>query len=402
MITMVMPAESLENPDGNLVRDKDRPLRDDIRLLGRILGETVRDQDGQAVYDVVERIRRVCIRFRRDADEGARRELAGIFEQLSGADTARVIRAFTYFSHLANIAEDQHHIRRTRAHAIAGSPPREGTMAHALAAVRAAGVSTAQLGGFFAAAQVVPVLTAHPTEVRRRSTLDCEREIATLLAERDDRQLTPEEAAAVDGALRRAVLALWHTAISRSTRLAVADEIANGIAYYDYTFFREIPRLYASLEDELDAAGTIPLPSFLRMGSWIGGDRDGNPFVTAEVLRRALSMQSEHALGFYLDELHTLGAELSLHERPEMMTADLARLIERSPDRSPHRAHEPFRRAISGLYARLAATARALNGTDVLRAAVGEAAPYDVSAALCCRTTILQWRSRRSGNCIRC
>ncbi|MGH6968821.1 MAG: phosphoenolpyruvate carboxylase, partial [Stellaceae bacterium] len=229
---------------------------------------------------------------------------------------------------------------------------------------------------------ICPVLTAHPTEVRRRSTLDREREIATLLAERDRTEMIPEEVAVNDEALRRAVLTLWQTALLRRSRLAVIDEVANGIAYYDYTFLRELPRLYTAIEDQLGELMPEPLPSFLRMGSWIGGDRDGNPFVTAEVLRQAALMQSDRALGFYLDELHELGRELSLHALLVNTTAELEKLAERSPDRSPHRAHEPYRRAISGIYARVAATAAALNGAQALRMPVGEAVAYGSAGEL--------------------
>lgn len=366
--------------------DKDLPLREDIRLLGRILGETLRDQEGAAIFGIVERVRRFSVHFHRHADETARRELEGLLNRLTPAETTHVIRAFTYFSQLANIAEDQHHVRRTRAHTMVADSPREGTMAHAIAAVRKAGVSAAALRSFFERALVSPVLTAHPTEVRRRSILDLERETAILLAGRDRTAMTSEEVAANEGALRRVVLTLWQTALLRRTRLAVIDEIVNGLAYYDYTFLREVPRFYATLEDQLAEAAPEPLPSFLRMCSWIGGDRDGNPFVTAEVLRQAAHMQSDRVLRFYLDELHELGRELSLDAFLVNTTADLDALAKKSPDRSPHRAHEPYRRAISGIYARVAATARALNDVQVLRAPVGEARAYsqpsEVSADL--------------------
>ncbi|MDE1968052.1 MAG: phosphoenolpyruvate carboxylase [Alphaproteobacteria bacterium] len=378
-----------ESPDITEVPDKDLPLRNDIRLLGRILGETLRNQEGDAIFEIVERVRRSSIRFHRDADEVARQELEGTLNRLAHDETTRVIRSFTYFSHLANLAEDQHHIRRTRAHAMNASAPREGTLARAIAAVRDAGLAPAALRSFFERALICPVLTAHPTEVRRRSTLDREREIATLLDERDRIALTPEELAANEEALHRAVLTLWQTALLRRSHLAVIDEVANGIAYYDYTFLHELPRLYATLEDQLADAMPGPLPSFLRMGSWIGGDRDGNPFVTAEVLRQAVQLQSDRALGFYLDDLHELGRELSLHTLLVGTTAELGKLAARSPDHSPHRASEPYRRAISGIYARVAATARTLNGVEAHRTPVGEAAPYSGTAELAADLTVI-------------
>jgi phosphoenolpyruvate carboxylase len=370
--------DPLETPD------KDLPLRDDIRLLGRILGDTVRSQEGEPVFAIVEHIRRTSIRFHREEDEAARHELEATLNSLSHGQNIQIIRAFSYFSQLANIAEDQHHIRRTRAHALAASTPREGTMAHALTRARDAAISRSKLQNFFTSAIVCPVLTAHPTEVRRKSTIDREMEVAHLLAERDRLRLTPEETAANEEALRRAVLTLWQTSMLRGSSLKVVDEIANGLSYYDYTFLFELPRFYAALEDQLastDAAWDgFELPSFLCVGSWIGGDRDGNPFVTAEVLRQALGMQSKRALKFYLDEVHLLGGELSLDARLVTVSDQLKDLAERSPDRSPHRRNEPYRLAVSGIYARLAATARAFGQTEPSRHAIGEAPPYAEAA----------------------
>ncbi|MFZ5508582.1 MAG: phosphoenolpyruvate carboxylase [Pseudomonadota bacterium] len=366
--------------------DKDLPLRGDIRLLGRILGDTLRNQEGEAAFDLVERIRQNSIRFRRDDDHAARRELEATLDSLSRVQTIQVVRAFTYFSHLANIAEDLHHIRRSRAHALAGSAPREGSVAKALADALEAGCSPAQLREFFARALIVPVLTAHPTEVQRKSILNCELAIARLLDRRDRQQLTPDEVAATDESLRRLVLTLWQTRMLRPARLSVLDEVRNGLSYYDYTFLKELPRLYGDLESLL--AGTDPswqgveLPPFLCIGSWIGGDRDGNPFVTAEVMREALRLQSATALDFYLEELHRLGAELSLASLLVHVSDELEELARRSPDHSPHRSDEPYRRAISGIYARLAATARQLDQFEALRHAVGEAPPYADAAEL--------------------
>jgi phosphoenolpyruvate carboxylase len=365
--------------------DKDRPLREDTRLLGRILGDTVREQLGERVFDIIERIRQTSIRFRRDEDEAARRELGEIMDGLSRGEANQIIRAFGYFSHLANIAEDQHRIRRTRAHAIAASPPRDGSVAHALARAREAGITGEDLWAFLRTAAISPVLTAHPTEVRRKSMIDREMEVAHLLAERDRPDLTPGELGAIEEGLRRAVLTLWQTSLLRRTRLRVIDEVANGLAYYDYTFLRELPRLYGDLEDaiaEFTAGRERSLPSFLRMGSWIGGDRDGNPFVTADVLRRALFMQSGRALAFYQDELRLLGSELSLDSRLVAVSDELRDLADRSPDQSPFRADEPYRRAVAGIHARLGATASRLAENPAGEAPPGEIAPYDTPEGL--------------------
>ncbi|MGO8913402.1 MAG: phosphoenolpyruvate carboxylase [Bradyrhizobium sp.] len=358
--------------------EEDTRLRNDIRLLGRILGDTVRDQEGADVFDLVERIRQTSIRFHRDDDKPARRELELILDSMSASQTVRIVRAFSYFSHLANIAEDQNNIRQMRARSKAGGMPHPGTLALTLSHARGAGFSAADLRKFFATALVSPVLTAHPTEVRRKSTIDREMEIAALLDRRERVQLTPEELAASDEQLRRAVLTLWQTNLLRRTKLTVLDEVANGLSFYDYTFLHEVPWLHCALEDRLnegDNAAQGELASFLRMGSWIGGDRDGNPFVTAEVMRGTLKMQSSRVMRFYLEELHVLGSELSLAAHLADVSKDLRALAERSPDTSPHRSGEPYRLAVSGIYARLTATAARLD-VETTRAPVGAAEPY--------------------------
>jgi phosphoenolpyruvate carboxylase len=381
MSTQTMFSEpGLESNRGEEISalEEDVRLRNDIRLLGRILGDTVRDQEGADVFDLVERIRQTSIRFHRGDDKAARGELELTLDSMSISQTVRIVRAFSYFSHLANIAEDQNNIRRMRESSKAGEAPRPGTLTRTLLNARTTGISAANLRKFFASALVSPVLTAHPTEVRRKSTIDREMEIAAVLERRERLQLTPEELAASDEQLRRAVLTLWQTNLLRRTRLTVLDEVANGLSFYDYTFLNEVPRLHCRLEDRLnegDDAAQGELASFLKMGSWIGGDRDGNPFVTADVMRGTLKMQSGRVIRFYLDELHILGSELSLAAHLADVSKDLRALAERSPDKSPHRSGEPYRLAVSGIFARLTATAARLE-VETTRAAVGEAAPY--------------------------
>src|SRR2546423_6016053 len=161
--------------------DKDAPLRYDIRLLGRILGETVRAQEGDQLFGIIERIRQTALRFHRDAEAAGRQELETIISSLPDDQAVLIVRAFGYFSHLANLAEDQHHIRRTRAYAVAKAAPRAGTMAYALTRAKDARLSRASLQAFFASALCSPVLTAHPTEIRRQSSIEREMEVAQLL-----------------------------------------------------------------------------------------------------------------------------------------------------------------------------------------------------------------------------
>jgi len=359
--------------------DKDLPLKEDIRLLGRLLGDTLREQEGEDTFNLIEQIRQTAIRLRRDGDQQARAELESILDLLSPAATVAVVRAFTYFSQLANIAEDLHHNRRRRAHQLAGSPPQDGALELALDRVAQAGLGPKPVAEFFRDALISPVLTAHPTEVQRKSILDCQLAIARLMSERDRKQLTPEEREANEDALRRVILTLWQTRILRELRLTVRDEIENGLAYYRYTFMQQLPRLYGEVEDLLRARwpqAQIPLHSVLRLGSWIGGDRDGNPNVTHDVTHHALLRQSSTALDFYMSEVHALGSELSQSLRVVAVTTQLEALAARSPDHSEHRADEPYRRALTGIYARLAATSRKLDQHGPERQEIAPAEPY--------------------------
>ncbi len=363
--------------------DKDQPLFDDIRLLGRMLGDVVREQEGSRMFELIENVRQLCVRFRRDDDLDARAELAKLLNGLSDDDTIIVVRAFSYFLHLANIAEDQHHIRRARAHAIAGDPPRPGTLANALAKALDAQIPAEEILAFFRDGLVVPVLTAHPTEVQRKSILSQEMKIARLIDERDRMRLTPEELDERDEAVRRTITSLWQTRMLRRTRLSVADEVINGLSFYDYTFLRELPRVYNAVEDQLEAAfpeHKREIGSFLRMGSWIGGDRDGNPFVTADVLRATLRVQSSKALDYYLTQVHILDTDLSPTTLLNNVSDELRVLAATAPDKSPHREDELYRRALAGIYARLAVTARTLDQHEALWKAVGDADPYTDAA----------------------
>jgi len=351
------------------VEEKEHLLREDRRLLGRLLGEVIRDQAGPEMLERIETIRQTAVRFRREAEGRAALEA-----QLNGLDdeqTLHVVRAFSFFSHLLNIAEDEQQHRRRRAHAHAGSPRRPGSFSRALDQAREAGADLARLLEWFGRAHVSPVLTAHPTEVQRQSILDCEREIARLLA-----QPQGEER---DEAIHAEVLRLWLTAMLRGTRLAVADEVANGIAYFRLTFLAALPRLYAEFEQALKERYALQapprLPPFLTVGSWIGGDRDGNPNVTAEVLRSALAQQARLALAHYLEEANLLGKELGISERIRPAPEAIAPLAARGDD-SPYRRHEPYRRAMTGIYARLAATAETLGGHHASPPPIAKGDPY--------------------------
>ena len=371
-------------------KDNERPLVEDIRLLGRILGDVIREQEGIAAYELIEQVRKLSVAFRRDADVESDKALKKLLKGLSGDQTVSVIRAFTYFSHLANLAEDRHHIRRRAIHERAGDT-QEGSIDVALARLRWAGIAPKTIANALAHSFVSPVLTAHPTEVQRKSILDAERSIAQLLTARDDIKalalalaavspaqaakdaLTPRELTANEAQLRARVMQLWQTRLLRFTKLTVADEIENALSYYEATFLREIPKLYANLEREL---GNQQIHSFLRMGQWIGGDRDGNPNVSADTLNYALSRQAEVALRHYLTEVHLLGGELSMSAMLAGVNPAMQALANASPDTNEHRQDEPYRRALTGVYARLAATLKNLTGGDAARHAVAPQNAY--------------------------
>jgi phosphoenolpyruvate carboxylase len=350
---------------------KNRPLVEDIRLLGRILGDTIREQEGAEAFELIERVRQLSVAYRLKRDASAGRVLDRLLKNLSGDQTVSVIRAFAYFSHLANIAEDRHHVRRREHHEAQGHL-QEGSLAMAFERLFDAGYRAGEIAGTLAQSHISPVLTAHPTEVQRQSILAAERAIAELVGERD-RLVTAHERDDNEALLRARVTQLWQTRMLRPVKLTVADEIENALSYYHATFLREIPRLYRDVERTLHGHA---VPSFLRMGHWIGGDRDGNPNVGAHTLKLAMARQAEVALRYYLTEVHALGGELSISQTLAGVTPEMTALADASPDKNPHREDEPYRRALIGVYARLAATLHERTGTEALRHAVAPQNPY--------------------------
>ena len=369
---------------------KNRPLVEDIRLLGRVLGEVIREQEGKDAFELIERVRKLSVAYRLKQDASAGRVLDRLLKNLSADQTVSVIRAFSYFSHLANIAEDRHNVRLRLAQE-RGSQQPEGSLALSFERLHQADQRSADIAAALKRAYIAPVLTAHPTEVQRKSILDAERAIAEFIGERDelrsDRQRQENEEL-----IRARVTQLWQTRMLRTAKLTVADEIENALSYYHATFLRQIPKLYREIEQALPGH---EVPSFLRMGNWIGGDRDGNPNVSAETLRMALARQSETALRFYLIEVHQLGAELSMSNMLAPASAEMLALAEASPDHSQHRSDEPYRRALIGMYSRLAATLQELTGTEALRHAVAPQNPYPSAAEFLADLRVIE-RSLRS------
>ena len=318
----------------------------DIRYLGRLLGDVIRNRDGEILFDRIENIRSASVNRHRGL--GGQQDLVGGLEALTLDDALSFVRGFMLFSLLANLAEDRQ--------GVAADPC--ATLADVSAKLRAEGIDEAAIADFLDTALIEPVLTAHPTEVRRKTMIDHRNRIAELMRMRDGGATETAEGDDVEAAIQRHIAFLWQTRPLRRERLDVADEVDIALSYLTDVFLQVLPALYSRWERTL---GRRPR-SFLRIGSWIGGDADGNPNVTATTLRLALGRAAEAVLGYYLDQVHALGADLSISTELARVTPAVLRLAEASSDDSPARRDEPFRRALTGIYARLAATMKSITG----------------------------------------
>jgi len=343
-------------------------LRSTIRFLGRVLGDVIRDQDGQAVFDQIEDIRQASVAFHREGTPEAAQAMAAKLEGLSLPETVRFAHSFATFLQITNLAEDQIQRRRGRAGDL-----RADTLAGAIRTLEAEGVTLAQVVELLQGALVAPVITAHPSEVRRKSVLDRVSAIADQL-EAYEAAPSDAERAAIERELMRQVSIFWRTRLLRSVKLGVEDEVENAVSYFERSFLPELPRLYAHWVEVL--GNPKRLTSFLRVGSWVGGDRDGNPYVTGEVMLAALARQARAVVALYLARVHALGAELSLSAALAPVTPELQALADAGADPSPQRADEPYRQALTGVYARLAASYEQLTGAPPARPATHSAEPY--------------------------
>ena len=333
-------------------REATEPMREDIRLLGAILGDTVREQNGEAVFDLVERARVESFRVRRS--EIDRAELASMFDGIDIHQAIPVIRAFTHFALLANVAEDIHRERRRAVHVAAGEPPQDSSLAATYLKLDSAELDSATVADALTGALVSPVITAHPTETRRRTVFDTQHRITELLRLR----LHGHTGRDIEVELRRHILTLWQTALIRLSRLKIQDEIETGLRYYPAAFFEVIPQVNAEVRTALRARwpeAHLQDEPILRPGSWIGGDRDGNPNVTADVVRLATGSAAYTALDHYFAEITALEQELSMSARLVKVSDELAALADECHE--PARADEPYRRALRVIHARLSATA---------------------------------------------
>ncbi|HZQ39668.1 MAG TPA: phosphoenolpyruvate carboxylase [Rhizomicrobium sp.] len=341
---------------------KREEYRSAIRLLGRLLGEVIREQNGDPAFQLVEGIRRQSVGEHRagPAGELALNQLCG----LSQPDIVVLIRAFSIFSQLANIADDHLARRETK---LLGSSAAQRMELHP-------GLTPKRVRTYLSAALFVPVITAHPTEVRRKSILDRENEVSALLERREEASLQTAEQHEIDIQIKRAIRIMWQTRMLRDNRITVQDEIENNLAIFARTFLPGLPVVKRRVARFFKLDGEI-LP-YLRLGSWVGGDRDGNPNVSAETLDYAVRRQAEMVLDHYLREIHALGAELSLSDSLVSTSKALRELAAGEELISVHQRDEPYRRALATCYARMAATRVALLGTGPVRPARFKAEPY--------------------------
>lgn len=357
---MVEASDSTLEPIGavqrtTVGREATEPMRADIRLLGAILGDTVREQNGHDVFELVERARVESFRVRRS--EIDRAELARMFDGIDIHQAIPVIRAFSHFALLANVAEDIHRERRRAIHVAAGEAPQDSSLAATYAKLDRAQLDSATVADALTGAVVAPVITAHPTETRRRTVFVTQHRITELMRLRAEGHQETDEGRNIELELRRQVLTLWQTALIRLSRLQITDEIEVGLRYYAAAFFRVVPQVNAELRDALRTrwpdADLLNRP-IVQPGSWIGGDRDGNPNVTADVVRQATGNAAFTALAHYLAELTALEQELSMSARLVAVTPELSELAEGCGEKA--RADEPYRRALRVIRARLTAT----------------------------------------------
>ena len=347
-----------------MIEDKDSPLREDIRLLGALLGEIIAEQQGLTVFAAIEEVRQLSVQYRRFDDNAARAKLEARLEALSQDETISLIRSFSIFSMLSNIAEDCHLIRRNREHELAGMPAREASLDYTIPELNRVGVNRDAVLARLKQTESVPVLTAHPTEVQRKSVLDAQQSIIALIRHRDEIRLTREESKAWRDELKAAVQRLFQTRLLRRNKLSVIDEVNNALAYFDSTFFAQVPQVYRRLQSLLNLPSTDnflpvnedPLGKVLTVGSWIGGDRDGNPFVTAQVLDTTLKIQSRKVLEHYLAEVNCLIREFSVTDYFLKPNPPLTALANTSGEDSAHRQDETLRRACVAIRNRVQAT----------------------------------------------
>lgn len=359
---------------------KEAPLRRDVRSLGRLLGAVLKEQAGEALFDAVEELRSLTTAQRESADEAERERSMSRAESVVGrasvGEAYHLTKAFAIYFELTNLAETNHRKRRRRAAEVSGAKPQAGTFPGTLRRVRDAGASAEEAIELLSRVEVVPVFTAHPTEVARRTVLFKRARIAAELERLDGLPLSDRRAREAAERIAAEITVLWQTDEVRRRQPTVRDEIKMGLDYYPASLVKTVPEVYEEMADafretygrELEAR---ELPRVVRFGSWIGGDRDGNPYVTPGCTRDALRMARETVLDIYLASVGELHERLSSSTKQARVSSELIKALEEyeralppsRPESKPHAAEEVYRRFLWLVLRRLRA-ARGGEGAD--------------------------------------
>ncbi|BAF54625.1 phosphoenolpyruvate carboxylase [Corynebacterium glutamicum] len=347
-------------------------LRDDIRFLGRILGEVIAEQEGQEVYELVEQARLTSFDIAKGNAEMD--SLVQVFDGITPAKATPIARAFSHFALLANLAEDLHDEELREQALDAGDTPPDSTLDATWLKLNEGNVGAEAVADVLRNAEVAPVLTAHPTETRRRTVFDAQKWITTHMRERHALQSaeptarTQSKLDEIEKNIRRRITILWQTALIRVARPRIEDEIEVGLRYYKLSLLEEIPRINRDVAVELRErfGEDVPLKPVVKPGSWIGGDHDGNPYVTAETVEYSTHRAAETVLKYYARQLHSLEHELSLSDRMNKVTPQLLALADAGHNDVPSRVDEPYRRAVHGVRGRILATTAELIGEDAV------------------------------------
>ncbi|MBL8191137.1 MAG: phosphoenolpyruvate carboxylase, partial [Acidobacteria bacterium] len=352
--------------------EKDAPLRNDIRRLGDLLGETLKQLGGKKLFDVEEQVRTLCKQLRAKHSPATERQLKRLLHGLSVDESIGVIRAFSVYFQLVNIAEQHHRIRRKQFYELhTPDQPQRGSIADTFQRLKAENQHLGEselrrrMQTIVDRLEIVPVMTAHPTEAARRTLLEKHRRLAGLLSALDESNLPKRRQSELAVQLAAEVESIWQTDEVRHTQLHVLDEVNNALYYFDATLFDSVPALLDELEFQLGnhfpgvklRDGAVPL----RFGSWVGGDRDGNPNVTPEITWETLRLQQRLALRKYLTAVADLSRRLSESVRFAPPSRDLQASIERDRQEMPETAkevfdrnpEEPYRQKLSFVYRRL-------------------------------------------------
>ncbi|AST20800.1 phosphoenolpyruvate carboxylase [Corynebacterium glutamicum ATCC 14067] len=347
-------------------------LRDDIRFLGQILGEVIAEQEGQEVYELVEQARLTSFDIAKGNAEMD--SLVQVFDGITPAKATPIARAFSHFALLANLAEDLYDEELREQALDAGDTPPDSTLDATWLKLNEGNVGAEAVADVLRNAEVAPVLTAHPTETRRRTVFDAQKWITTHMRERHALQSaeptarTQSKLDEIEKNIRGRITILWQTALIRVARPRIEDEIEVGLRYYKLSLLEEIPRINRDVAVELRErfGEDVPLKPVVKPGSWIGGDHDGNPYVTAETVEYSTHRAAETVLKYYARQLHSLEHELSLSDRMNKVTPQLLALADAGHNDVPSRVDEPYRRAVHGVRGRILATTAELIGEDAV------------------------------------